>query len=110
MHFQTNHVIFVHSCDTCKVPATGTPRIFIIFPLSQVARAMLLEEPSTVSSVESYVMQVLVQLDLDGCILVRHRPGHPCSEVLERVIPTACRCRGPGHSQSAASSVSTKAS
>lgn len=32
---------------------------------------MLLEEPNTVSSVESYVMQVLVQLDLDGCILVR---------------------------------------
>jgi hypothetical protein len=37
----------------------------------QVARAMLLEDPNTVSSVESYVMQVLVQLDLDGCILVR---------------------------------------
>jgi hypothetical protein len=37
----------------------------------QVARAMLLEEPNTVGSVESYVMQVLVQLDLDGCILVR---------------------------------------
>ena len=32
---------------------------------------MLLEEPNTVGSVESYVMQVLVQLDLDGCILVR---------------------------------------
>ena len=31
---------------------------------------MLLEEPNTVGYVESYVMQVLVQLDLDGCILV----------------------------------------
>ena len=32
---------------------------------------VLLEEPSTVGSVESHVMQVLVSLDLDGCILVR---------------------------------------
>jgi hypothetical protein len=44
----------------------------------QVARAMLLEDPNTVSSVESYVMQVLVQLDLDGCILVRPFLGTGC--------------------------------
>jgi hypothetical protein len=45
-------------------------RLICVRSSMQVARAMLLEEPNTVSSVESYVMQVLVQLDLDGCILV----------------------------------------
>ena len=46
--------------------------------MRQVARAALLEETSTVGSVESYVMQILVQLDLDGCILVRFK-AHTCS-------------------------------
>jgi hypothetical protein len=38
--------------------------------VTKVARVVLLEESATVGSVQSHVMQVLVSLDLQACILV----------------------------------------